>query len=529
MNMYSLHMRLFGDFSFLSHEGASHTPTGKKAIGLLALLATSETGRRQRRWLEDKLWSDRAPAQAHGSLRTTLVTTRKALGSHAQVLGSDRTSVWLDLGAFDTDLDQSDSNREFLEGLDIADEEFNIWLMQQRLKRDSPPAPEASARYKDQRVSIRCETPWTASGEAPIKAQLVNHQVGKIVSDFIALSVCSERNTRADLVIKTSIEQRDDVTTVFVQVIDPVADEIVHSDHVFTNDFNKFVRDPAQLGRFCWNVADLALEKITALGATSDPLAARSAYVQSALNHVLTFNPTQMHKSLAVLKEASNHLNAGLFLALEAWAMTAMIMEGFHDETKQTLDEITMLMIKAQERSPNEGMVAAICANVQSSLFESHDNAIFLARRALRENPNNIFALQAMSASRAAAGQKNLAYEFSKHGQVVSSLSKFSAMSNLHHALLCISMNRTQEAIESSEISSKITPQYRAPRRQLLGLYAAGDNKIEAQIALNGLREVEPDFELERYLFDRSYPSNTLRKSGYLDKAAARIRDKESR
>lgn len=523
--MHTLHIRLFGDFALISSDKTSHAPTSKKAIGLLALLATSESGSRQRRWLEDKLWSDRGPSQARGSLRATLVVIRKALGAHAHFLGADRTSVWLDLNAISTDLDQQDFSREFLEGLDVADEEFNAWLMQQRMMRDQPRIAEQSARPVARRLSIQCGMPWATSSTTSIKSQIVSTQIGKIISDFIAYSRCSNQDTRADLVIKTSVEDHEDGATLLVQIIDPVADEIIHSDHCFTSNLDLFVRSQALLGRFCWNLADLALEKVPAQSNKSDPLSERSAYVQSALRHVLSFDPTQMHKSLSVLDEASNHLEMGLFFAFKAWAMTSMIMEGFLEESKQTLEEIKMLLIKAQERSPSEGMVAAVCANVECILFENHQSAIALARRALRETPNNIFALQAMSASRAATGQMDIAYELSKHGQFVSSLSKFSAMSNLHHALLCISMHRSSEAVQSSENAAKLAPTYRAPRRQLLGLYAAGNNRVEAQIALNGLRDAEPDFELDRYLFDRSYPSNTLRKSGYLDKAIIGMRD----
>lgn len=523
--MHILHMRLFGDFALISNDKNSYTPNGKKAIGLLALLATSESGSRQRRWLEDKLWSDRGPVQARGSLRATLVVIRKALGPHAHVLGADRSSVWLDLDAISTDLEQKESTREFLEGLDVADEEFNAWLMQQRVMRDQTRILESSTRPAERRLSIQCGTPWTGSSATSIKSQIVNNQIGKIISDFIAHSRCSNQDTRADLVIKTSVENHEDGATLLIQIIDPIADEIIHSDHCFTSNLDLFVRDQAQLGRFCWSIADIALEKVPARGHKSDPLSERSAYVQSALRHVLSFDPSQMHQSLSVLDKASNHLNAGLFSALKAWAITSMIMEGLIAESQETLEEIKMLLTKAQERSPSEGMVAAVCANVECILFENHQSAIALARRALRETPNNIFALQAMSASRAATGQMDIAYELSKHGQFVSSLSKFSAMSNLHHALLCISMHRSSEAVQSSEIAARLTPKYRAPRRQLLGLYAAGNHRVEAQIALNGLRDVEPDFELDRYLFDRSYPSNTLHKSGYLDQAIIGMRD----
>ncbi|MEN8891693.1 hypothetical protein [Planktotalea arctica] len=517
--MSEIQLRLFGDFAVTANEGGTHTPNGKKAIGLLALLATSESGSRKRRWLENKLWSDRGPDQARGSLRTTLVALRRALGQHAHVLGSNRSSVWLDLKAVTTDLTQPHPGYEFLEGLDIKDPEFNTWLAQQRARANLDAGSNSTPRADTRMLSIQCGDPWSNTTPGSVSAQVVNDQIGKIVSEFIASSRCTVKDTKSDLVIRTTIDEAAGGSTLFVQIIDPLLDEIVHSDHCFTDDVRNFIRDPEQLGRFCWNLADLALEKIPLLERNQSALGERSAFAQSALRHVLSFEPNQMHESLSVLSQASERLDAGLYSALRAWALTSMIMEGFHDENAQTLEEIKMYLIKAQELAPGEGMVAAICANVKSILFEDFNEASALARRALRENPNNIFALQALSASRAAEGRANLAYELSRHAQAVSSLSKFGAMCNLHHALLCISMQRGDEAIQSSEIAIDLAPKYRAPRRQMLALYAAGGKQEQTQTALKAMRNVEPDFNLDRYLFDRRYPSNTLRKSGYLEKA----------
>ncbi|WP_152465141.1 hypothetical protein [Sulfitobacter sp. THAF37] len=488
-------------------------------MGLLAMLAASDNHTRKRRWLEEKLWSDRASEQARGSLRTTLVDIRKSLGNFADILGSDRSSVWLDSTRIETDLEDSDSSREFLEGLVIPDPEFTDWLMRQRMTLRRPSGTNRPEAHLPARVTIQCGEPWNLSTAASVKPQIVNDQVGKIITDFIAISRRTITETTADLVIRTSIEEEDRGATILVQVIDPIRDEIVHTDHCFADDLSSFLRSQELLGRFCWNVADLTLEKLPGLQRTQSPLVTRSAHVQKALRKVLTFDAAEMRSSLEVLDLANDEMDAGLYLALKAWAMTSMIMEGFLVEDAASLEEISALLARAEELSPGDPMMAAVSANVQAILFERHDNAIGLARRALRENPNNLFALQAMSVGRAARGELEQAYALSQQSKSISALSKFEAMCNLHHALLCISLQRTEEAVASSKLAAERSPAYRAPRRQLIGLHAAQDKTGESLKLVNELKTIETDFNIERYLFDHSYPSNTLRKSGYLDRA----------
>lgn len=514
-----LRIRLRGNFTVLDDDGRDLTPKGKKAVGLLALLAECDTKTRNRRWLEDKLWSDRGPKQARGSLRTTLSEIRKSFGDAADCLGSDRNSVWLEQTAITTDLGDTTSRREFLEGLDISDDEFNDWLIQKRVKYDAGKDPVAEDPGPLRRVSIQCGEPWTSPGQQGVLSQIVSDQIGKIVSDFVAASRCTVSETNADLIIRTSVQEDAAGSAIFVQVIDPVKDDIVHSDHCLTDNLGSFLRSQDLLGRFCWTVADTALEKLPDLRDTQTPIAVRSGFAQDALRDVLSFDAGQMRNSLMTLDAAGDHIDAGLFRALKAWAMTSMIMEGFLDEDAAALSEIKGLLRRAQELAPREAIVSAITANVQAILFEDYNTALGLARQALRDNPNNLFALQAMSAGRAARGDMELAYELSKHSIKVAGFSKFEAMCNLHHALLCISMEKRDEAMESSQVAADSSPNYRAPRRQLIALSALGKEPGRALSHIGGLKKLEPDFSIERFLFDRNYPSNTLRKSGYLSKA----------
>jgi len=524
MSKDHIRIRFRGNFAVLSADGSDATPVGRKAVGVLALLAECDTMRRSRRWLEDKLWSDRGPDQAHGSLRTALHEIRRSLGPAAALLQSDRSEVWLDTDLVETDLADRSSDREFLEGLDINDPEFNDWLIQKRLeyghsREEAPRPPPGDTR----RLSIQCGIPWVATNTRNTISQLLDDQVGKIISDFIALSHCTVGDRTPDLIVRTSAETTGQGGTIFAQIIDASSGHIIHSDHCFTDDIGAFLGSQEAVGRFCWGIADVALERLPATGAADSPAALRARFVQSALRDVLTFEGDRMRNSLTVMDQAAEHLNSGLFPAVKAWALMSMIMEGFQTEDAAALDQIRSLVRRAEEASPCDGMVAAIVANVSAILFEDYGRASTLARQALRENPNSLFALQALSVCRAQSGALDVAYKLSNHSRIVSSLSKFEGMCNLHHALLCINLKRLEEAVDAADKAGRLSASYRAPKRQLIALRTMKEGPESVQRDIAALQSLEPDFVLERYLFDRSYPSNTLRKSGVLGEAGQRL------
>jgi hypothetical protein len=131
-------IRMIGMFELQDEAGRDCTPRGAKSRALLAMLAQTPGHRRPRRWLEARLWSDRGQEQASGSLRQALTELRKTLGPLAGRLTSDRDCVALT--DFQTDLMQDPmtarlalaQGREFLEGIDIVDPAFNLWLAEER-------------------------------------------------------------------------------------------------------------------------------------------------------------------------------------------------------------------------------------------------------------------------------------------------------------------------------------------------------------------------------------------------------------
>ncbi len=138
-----LSIQLLGAVRLLDRDGKDRAPKGRKACALLALLLVAPQGARARRWLQDKLWSDRGDAQGSASLRQALSALRKALGAQRDLLVSSGVNLSIDLsrvrvdvlqlleGTLERDFQASDLP-EFLEGVDVADPEFENWVRDQR-------------------------------------------------------------------------------------------------------------------------------------------------------------------------------------------------------------------------------------------------------------------------------------------------------------------------------------------------------------------------------------------------------------
>lgn len=126
----------------MSPKGTDITPRSQKARAILALIATAKHHERSRSWLCAKLWSDRDTIRAYNSLRQDLRDIRRSFGEDCDnIITIDRLTVRLNSENVLVDLDHVDdpspdfplpAKGEFLEGIDIRDEEFEEWLSLER-------------------------------------------------------------------------------------------------------------------------------------------------------------------------------------------------------------------------------------------------------------------------------------------------------------------------------------------------------------------------------------------------------------
>ncbi len=107
--------------------GGAYEIKGAKHRALLALLATAPFGRRTRAYLQNLLWGASCHDGGRQSLRTALSTIKATMGPQFdQLLSVNHTDISLDISK--VEFTGAPRSGEFLEGIDIRDDDFNDWL-----------------------------------------------------------------------------------------------------------------------------------------------------------------------------------------------------------------------------------------------------------------------------------------------------------------------------------------------------------------------------------------------------------------
>lgn len=142
MERYEL--RLFGPFRLVSPEGREIRISSQKSRALIAFLATSPRGERERKPIRELLWERSGPAEQRTSLSQELKTIRRALSQAGadSLLVVDRRTVRIDMERLSlglpcagdgTRLVEPELDMEFLEGLDFPGyDRWSQWLAAKR-------------------------------------------------------------------------------------------------------------------------------------------------------------------------------------------------------------------------------------------------------------------------------------------------------------------------------------------------------------------------------------------------------------
>ncbi|MDO8312349.1 MAG: hypothetical protein Q7T25_10440, partial [Sideroxyarcus sp.] len=122
-----LELNLFGACIVRSIGAVPYEMTGAKHKALFALLATAPFGRRTRSYLQDTLWGTSCFDNGRQSLRRALSDIKALMGAdYETLLTVSNAEISLDLSL--VHFIGRPGGGEFLEGLDIRDNEFNEWL-----------------------------------------------------------------------------------------------------------------------------------------------------------------------------------------------------------------------------------------------------------------------------------------------------------------------------------------------------------------------------------------------------------------
>ncbi len=515
------------------------TPSGKKAQGLLALLALAPGHRRPRRWVEDKLWSTRGAEQAGASLRQTLSEIRRSFGRG--VVEADRTSVWLDPETVRI-VTLDDPQADLLEGIDVRDPEFEIWLRQERARHGRGHSALSDgtmlvpsdgfaeiARPARSGISIRGRTvevgPEAGSDLAAMLGTVMTDRIGQGISEQVSAWLEAARDpsgsgTTADLEVECSFAAHGPASAVLIRVVHGATKRVLFSRLYRIES----VIDEIETGAIVSQAAFEATERVLA----QLPLAAGVARAENraaglmrlALTRTFGFSGPGLVEADRLMAQAHEADPLGVHLAWRAFFRTVQLIERLIPNTVEAREEADTLGRHALDMAGDNPQVLALLAQMRAAVFGDAAGAADLARRAIALNPSNAFGWQAAAIAATMTGEHSEAYRLSSIGRRIAERSQFRHWWDLNHCIVCTATGRHEEAIAAGTSAAMLVPDFRPAQRHLIALHAASGNTRAALKAAATLARAEPDFTLDRMLNDPDYPVRTLRGMGLLERLA---------
>lgn len=513
---------LDGPFAVTGPDGRDLTPRPHKARALLALLALAPEGRRGRRWIEERLWSDRAPAQAAGSLRQALMDLRRALGPWGDALQADRDWIAVDGAALQ--VLPAAPGAEFLEGVSVRDPAFLRWRDAQARDR-ARPDPEAALRSaaappRDEParpVLIRVGSPNAAGTGAAVVAEILGARIAQDICDRIGAAVIAPAGgPAADLDISCMVVEDNGMCLALIRVVHPATARVV-----FAQDF-RLAGTPATLATSdsvaaaAWQAAERTVGRLPHILGLGRAETRAAALGQLALHRMFSFDAGQLDQADRLMEQAWEVEENPVHLAWRGLLQMVRAIELPQAMRPELHDLAQRLTAQAMERDTGNATVKALVAQTRAMLWGEAQGAGLAAARAIEENPRNPLAIQAMAVARMLAGDGEEAYRLSLTGRAHAARSEFRHWWDAHHATVCVATGRLDEAVRAAEAAAFGAPSLRPAYRYLMSLYALRGDLDRANAMRDRLEALEPGFSLDRMLHDPDYPVRTLRQTGLL-------------
>lgn len=517
-------VRLYGRFRVLDADGTSRTPKSAKAQGLLALLLTnSDDYERGRLWLQDKLWSDRPQKQGSDSLRQAMRDIRVSLGDLADILLSNRTMVRLDPSRVDLEKPEPGAQLEFLEGIDIRDPEFNIWLAEQRA---------ATAR----RVPI-------------LPAPAINRQLSGTLSIlFHAASGMTELNrlTEEKFISRVTRSLRDELNVDVLRGLPAQAPPgvLLGSVQAFTApDGRLAVRasvEDIDANRVLWSdiaaaqpgVVDcdddtnimalvnkmFACFKLSARRDRPDRIWDTDANLLAlmAVQNIFTLKSENLVEAETMLYRAFEIEQRGVYQSWLAQLYTIQLVERFKS-FDDIADKSDSACARALELEPDNSNVLASVADASLAVRRNFARSAQLAQMSVDANPSNPLAWWSMAAGHLYLNEKPQAHRAASVAQKLAQGSRLRFWADVQRGLTALVNGKTVEGLRNLESCNALTPNFRAPLRYRAAIYASAGMVKSAIECADTLKTYEPDFSFDRLSNDPDYPVSLMRKHGMLD------------
>jgi tetratricopeptide (TPR) repeat protein len=560
-HQFELYVHVVGPLKALSADGVDLTPRGRKAKGLLALLALAPEHTRSRQWLQDKLWSDRGQPQGSASLRQTLAEIRRSLGSARGCIATNGDLVALDCARVRILLQQrvgplgpfgAKETQILLEDVDIRDSEFEDWIRDQRNQFDtqhlevetdqvsvtpsvSPFALVAPVLMSNRlKLVVTSRQADTASGHERVIADSVTDIVTRSVAELGTVDIVDLRRQDAEGLRQYAMASRN-------QTVLAVQSDVVESS---TNRTWRLELNALDDQRILWSsgfqfpVQQAELNNPTVLrhvnqvveevfrNFQSNTTETEERRVATLLAHqgaaqLLRLGRANITVADHLFKRAFDIEPRGIYLAWRAYLRTYLIAELLTEDKQTVAEEAIAFMYQALELEPSNSYVACFSAQVHSIIRQSHAAAFEMAERSVQLNPANPMGWACLGIAECYLGKATAGLE---HTLLARDLVGATPLRFQINALACIAATMAGDIDRSillGEASHGLAPAFKPPMRFLSALYLLSDQQEKSQGMVDKLRVTEPNFSYD-LLRDKSYPAASLQRSNLLHKLPQR-------
>jgi tetratricopeptide (TPR) repeat protein len=526
---------LRGQFAVLSEDGHDLTPSSGKACAILVLLATAPQMRRSRLWLQQMLWSGRAPAQASGSLRQSLVEIRRALRQYAPVLKASRSTVMLEPGAIPLvdGLSEAFADRDFLQGFPALDPGFDGWLRQMRERgADAKAAVSAGERFLRQRPSppqrmiVLIQLGAAHLQDVQNLLLFMREFIGRSLTELHELSVVHEQLkdnaiptgvptlrveigafeiTPGSLSLNASIEECATLRMFWSRMSSPVSAESFNAD---INGCLAFAQGVIQAAS---NI--MASEPLLP---TSNTQHAASVFAATAVRRMFSMRRSEIEAAQGLLDRALEIHPRGLYHAQRAQLAIIQLIERQTDDAHALRDQARHDIAIAMEKEPLNSNVLAAAAHSQNVFEHDNEASIWLAQQSIEANRANPVGWLVLSNALLYAGRTSDAYDAALTAQGLADQTWLKHWMYFQRSLAAAVSGRFTEAAAFGSRAHLLAPHFRPPLRYLVALHARSAEFGRSAEAARRLVDLEPDFSVRRLASDRDYPASFLHRANLI-------------
>ncbi len=501
---------------------------------MLALLATEDRMTRPRAWVQDKLWSERSSAKASNSLRQTIHQMRLCFPDDPDIVFTDRSVVGLDASRITV---RADGPGEFLEGIDLRDQEFEGWLSEERLSRAGPagagqamrpetPALQRHIHRTRRGLAIECANdPYSSLGRFETSfgdtvqqsiRELMDfepvdpHRTSGAPQDVITLGIHAHHDAGGRICLRLAVYTGPHsgaawADTATCQVAQPTAPLSVEMR-------NLCCRASAALSdHLCQAGQGIAL--------TDDA----NALAGAGIRKMYSMQPGSALDAAGLFQRASEIRSRGLFSALQAQLAVIKFVES-GGQNRQDLTEMSdEFCANAMTSEGTNSIVLSSVAHARMVFDNDLETAAELSKLAVTANPSNPMAWSAWANIMLNTDQLDDAAKAARMALGLSKGTYFRYWTEFQYATTAVALGHNAEATRYAERSRALNPRYRPALRYLVGLYANTSQFDHARAAMTRLQKQEAGTTVDRFLNDELYPVKMMRSAGLVD--AGKLRE----